>query len=55
MISSDAITIMSFGATFIYIGIDLRRRQKGNWRAFLLGGITFVAIVVLALILGWKV
>jgi hypothetical protein len=55
MISSDSITIMTFGATFIAIGIELRKQQKKNWRAFIFGGATFIAIVILALLLGWKV
>jgi hypothetical protein len=54
MINIDALLVLVVGAGFTYIGIDLRKKQKDNWRACLVGGITIMAIVILALIFGWK-
>jgi hypothetical protein len=48
------ITISLAGISFTSLGILMRKQQKKDWRAFLFGGITMLAVVILSLVFGFS-
>jgi hypothetical protein len=42
------------GISFTGLGILMRKQQKRDWRAFILGGITMLAVVILSLVFGFS-
>ena len=48
------ISIGLTGICFTSLGIIMRKQQKKDWRAFLVGGIVMLAAVILSLVFGFS-
>jgi hypothetical protein len=52
--SSDQIGVTTMGICFLGVGLKLRKQQSKNWKAFLIGGIAMLALVILSFVFGWS-
>lgn len=52
--SLDHILVTVVAVCFTGIGVQMRKQQNKQWRAFFFGGVTILAIVILSLIFGWQ-
>jgi hypothetical protein len=50
----DQICVTGTGISFTGLGLQMRKQQNKNWKAFLFGGITMLVLVILSLVFGWS-
>ncbi len=50
--SIDQICVAGAGVSFVGIGINLRKQQNKQWRAYFFGGLIMLLLVIVASIFG---